>query len=283
MAFVGFFRTDTGVSARGQAFHFDLTQEEHDKLVLQYQEKRQQSNDNNQQQSSSSSPSLEYTMNRMLTDEIRVWNVGVAPPRTENITVVNQLGTNASINGRTFDWNAIHESTHKHYCYRICAGPVMDPIHRFQRWHVPADGIVVNTTLLSQTLSHFEGTHDFRPFAGSMEQLEKSAGRRVSAVRTVYKCQLIDESEKYRREGYFRIDIVLSGALYKMVRNMVGTAIDVSRGKLSEDQFLQLLDNGKGDDDDDDSPQLGRKNNKSKPAPPEGLTLEQVFYDDETF
>jgi tRNA pseudouridine38-40 synthase len=75
---------------------------------------------------------------------------------------------------------------------------------------------------------------------------------------------LVDEGD-----GNYRIEILLKGALYKMVRNMVGTALDVCKGRLEESSMLELLH---GDD-------MVRKNNKSKPAPPEGLTLENVFYD----
>ena len=257
---VGAGRTDAGVSARGQAFHFDLTTQEHESLQGLKQGKPQ--------------PPLEYAMNRMLSDDIRVWNVQPAPfvhpPASANN---NNNNNNATAK---YAWNAIHGSTHKLYSYRICTGPVMDPVHRFLRWHIPGDGMPVNTTLLEQCLRSFEGDHDFRPFAGAVEQAEKKANRSINSVRTIYKCELIDESERFGWEGYYRIDILLSGALYKMVRNMVGTAVDVSRGKVDESTFSKLLQNGMNG-----NPQLVRKDNRSKPAPPEGLCLEKVFYDDE--
>ena len=146
----------------------------------------------------------------------------------------------------------------------------MDPIYRYQRWQIPGDGDPVNVSLLRQTLKHFEGTHDFRAFAGSIEQTEKKSNQTVNCVRTIFESNLVDESDHYGREGYYRIDIQLSGALYKMVRNMVGVAVDVSRGRVSEEDFLTLLHSGG---------ELNRKDNRSKPAPPEGLTLEWVYYD----
>ena len=159
--------------------------------------------------------------------------------------------------------------------YRICL-TVMDPIYRFQRWQIPLEAYPVNLTLLEKALKEYEGTHDFRAFAGAIEQTEKKANRKVNSVRTIFECNLVDERDFYGREGYYRIDIALSGALYKMVRNMVGTVIDVSRGRMDYDTFKRFLDNEEGGAER----QLYRKDNPSKPAPAEGLTLERVFYDD---
>jgi tRNA U38,U39,U40 pseudouridine synthase TruA len=74
----------------------------------------------------------------------------------------------------------------------------------------------------------------------------------------------------------YRIDIFLVGALYKMVRNMVGTAFDVCRGRVSEEKFLELLTNPS-------ELSLSRKENLSEPARPQGLTLERVFYPNDDF
>jgi tRNA pseudouridine38-40 synthase len=93
-------------------------------------------------------------------------------------------------------------------------------------------------------------------------------------------------------EGYYRIDFLLQGALYKMVRNMVGTAMECWLGRMSEGQLVEMLrihrddkdDEGVGKEGDADAivvKRLGRKDNPCKPAPPEGLTLECVYYDDD--
>ena len=101
--------------------------------------------------------------------------------------------------------------------------------------------------------------------------LRKDGVENKDTVRTVYSCGLIDEGE-----GNYRIEIYLKGALYKMVRNMVGTAIDVAKGKFDEEKMLVMLHQKKEE-------QLVRKDNKCKPAPGEGLTLEKVYFEDDGF
>jgi len=64
---------------------------------------------------------------------------------------------------------------------------------------------------------------------------------------------------------------MLKGALYKMVRNMMGTALEVAKGRMQEQDLVALL-NRIGDET--------RKNNRCKPAPPEGLCLERVYFSD---
>ena len=60
--------------------------------------------------------------------------------------------------------------------------------------------------------------------------------------------------------------------MYKQIRNMVGTIVNVCEGKLSEERFRALLL---------PSSSSSRRDNPCKPAPPEGLTLEHVFFGDE--
>ena len=231
---VGAGRTDTGVHARGQAFHFELKPGSLKEEDL---------------------PSLEYSLNRMLRQDMRVWNIQVAPQKTK------------MLNGRevTLKWNAIHDTKGKLYTYRISAAKSMDPLERHTRFNLSwfPD---IDISILACTLKHYEGTHDFRAFAGGIDQLERKLGGEMDTKRTVYSVDLIDEGE-----GLYRIEIRLKGALYRMVRNMVGTALEVARGRISEEFFLGLLNRVDSAD---------RKKNKCKPAPPEGLTLEQVFYDD---
>jgi tRNA pseudouridine38-40 synthase len=246
---VGAGRTDAGVHARGQAFHFDLHHGE-------------QLHDNNMRQL------LQTSLNSMLPRDVRVWNLQEAPPPVTKEEASNDATTTTTTTITTFPWHVIYNCNQKLYSYRICTAASMDPLERHNRHYVDWGDMHVLT--LEWALQQFQGTHDFRAFSGAMEQKEKREGRQLGTVRTVYKVDLVDEGH-----GRYRIDFLLQGALYKMVRNMVGTALDVSRGRLEKDTFLGLLHHNTSNEVD----QFGRDDNPCKPAPPEGLTLERVFYD----
>jgi len=87
---VGAGRTDAGVHARGQAFHFDLEEGE-----IETREDEMK---------------LQRALNSMLRRDTRIWNVGRAPKavkkiRDDGTTVVHR-------------WHVIYESTKKLYSYR---------------------------------------------------------------------------------------------------------------------------------------------------------------------
>jgi tRNA pseudouridine38-40 synthase len=93
------------------------------------------------------------------------------------------------------------------------------------------------------------GTHDFSAFTNEKQD---------DNVRTLFSISL-EELDKNR------LEIVISGDkfLYKMVRNIVGTLIDIGRGKLTSiESILSSLDRTKA----------------GVTAPAHGLTLAQVFY-----
>lgn len=82
-----------------------------------------------------------------------------------------------------------------------------------------------------------------------------------------HKVSLTDEGN-----DNYRVDFMLKGALYKQVRNMMGTALEVAKSRMQEQTLIDLLNRTEDD---------VRKDNKCKPAPPEGLCLERVFFNDD--
>lgn len=98
------------------------------------------------------------------------------------------------------------------------------------------------------------GTHDYRSFAHCPEQRE-------STVRTIHTCTVIEPAP-----GIVRIDVSGSGFLYHMVRIMVGTLVEVGRGRFEPESIVDILaacDRGRA------GPTMS----------PVGLCLEWIHYD----
>lgn len=149
-------------------------------------------------------------------------------------------------------FHARYSAISKVYHYHLYLDPVADPFRTLYCYKVPHP---VNTHLLEEAATLFLGEHDFAAF--SHKAKTGSAAR--NSIRTIYRLDCCKE------EGGLRLEVEGNGFLYKMVRNIVGTLLDISRGK------LQLYD----------LPDLfaGRDRKKSgATAPAHALFLAKVVY-----
>lgn len=140
----------------------------------------------------------------------------------------------------------------KEYRYFICYGPTQLPHHRFYSWHVHDS---LNLEHMRQALHLLIGIHNFATFCNVKKNAHYS-----DYVRTIQLLELIELEEK-------RLCFRIGGNhfLYKMVRNLVGTLIDIGRGKITLERLPDILQS-------EDRPQAGVT------APAHGLFLYQVFY-----
>jgi tRNA pseudouridine38-40 synthase len=150
------------------------------------------------------------------------------------------------------DFHPRYDAVSKTYEYRIFRGEICSPFERRYLHHHPYP-LDVPRTLEAARL--FEGEHDFTAFAASDER-DKEGG---SKVRTIFSsaAELSGERLIYRVRG--------SGFLKHMVRNMVGTLLEVGKGNLDEAGLVALFEPG-----------LMRKAGPTAPAC--GLFLVKVEY-----
>ena len=119
---------------------------------------------------------------------------------------------------------------------------------RHYSWRLP---LKLNLEVMQQAAHELMGQHDFSAFC--------AAGSAVKdKVRTVQCLQVVAERD------LVLIDAVADGFLYKMLRSIVGTLVEVGRGALTPEEVREIL--ARGD------------RSVGPTAPPQGLNLWQVGY-----
>lgn len=140
----------------------------------------------------------------------------------------------------------------KTYEYRIWRGEVCPPFERQYVYHHPYP---LDEARIAEAAPVFEGEHDFSAFSASDER-DKEGG---SKVRTVF------SSRVERSPGRLIYRVRGSGFLKHMVRNLVGTLLEVGKGNLVLGDVRTLL-----------SPGVMVKAGSAAPA--RGLVLVEVEY-----
>ncbi len=116
------------------------------------------------------------------------------------------------------DFHAIRDAVRKSYRYVIQDGPIHNVFERGYCWFVPGD---LDVDSMQQAASSLQGRHDFASF-------QSAGSERATTVRDV------QQLDVRRREGdedrFIDVSISADGFLYNMVRNIVGTLVEVGRG-----------------------------------------------------
>lgn len=148
-------------------------------------------------------------------------------------------------------FHARYDVKSKVYQYRILNRSLPVAIGRQYCWFIRR---ALNHQAMQAAMAHIIGRHDFKAFEGS-------GSARAHTTRHVYSAELSGQ------EGDFLIfQIEADGFLRYMVRNMVGTLVDVGLEKLSPQDFKRILDSRD-------------RARASATAPAHGLTLIKVNYE----
>ena len=111
----------------------------------------------------------------------------------------------------------------------------------------------LNLSLLNELASMIIGTHDFTSFS------------KISSNLNSRKCNIY-ESSWYKKDNLLVYKITGNRFLHHMVRYLVGTMVEVSKGNYKKENFINLINN----------PQKKKLVFK---APPSGLFLVNVNYE----
>ena len=196
-------RTDTGVHAIGQTFHFDLSEDmmDLDRLI--------------------------YSLNSLLPPDIKI----------EDMEEVEE------------DFHARFSAKSKVYNYSIVLTSKDVFLHEVM-YLCPYE---LNLDLFKEALTHFKGKHNFRNFTSKEVDVDNFV-RDIFDIETVINDEFVNIT--FHGDGFMRY----------MIRYIVGTAIEVARGKMSVEEIDKLLD------------EQGERNIVSCKAPANGLTLVRVEY-----
>lgn len=192
---------------------------------------------------------LQFRLNQLLPHDIRIFNTDMTQQDSDIYT--NRFHAMGSANGKL-------------YTYTLCTNNIVDPLRARYCAHFYRK---FDLSLFKQSLQQFAGTHDFVSFANKVEKTREhyaDCGITLNTTRTIHNITMDDLGD-----GYYRVNIHVQSALNRMLRNVVGASLHVAEGKMDLAYLQALLEHG-----------AGRDSNPAAPAPPEGLVLEQVYYDD---
>ena len=221
-------RTDAGVHALGQVASFDLA----DPVRVP-------------------TARLAEALNGRLPADVSILEAAEAPP----------------------DFHARFSARGKEYCYSILEKRTREPLWRRTHWQVrwPLD-----TRAMQQAAGALVGEHDFAAFAAELAAREglrpEPAQRGSSTVRQVRRIEVaaapparLGRAEPAKDAREIRIHVEGSGFLYKMVRAIAGSLVEVGRGARPPEWLREVL--------------ASRDRRRAGPtAPPQGLCLVHVIY-----
>ena len=147
-------------------------------------------------------------------------------------------------------FHARYHAKSKEYKYQIFTGKVLSPFLCRYVYHLPFD---LKLEEMFAAAELFVGNHDFTPFSPAVR------GRK-NAIREVFSSSFIQQKEML----IFRIRA--NGFLQYMTRNIVGSLIEVGKGKLSRENIQEALK----------TPDLSDL--IAPTAPPQGLFLMKIEY-----
>ena len=153
------------------------------------------------------------------------------------------------------DWHACYSAKYRRYRYSIFNGSYPNLFLQNISWHKYRFRLDIN--LMKDALNDLLGLHDFAAF-------QKAGSNRSNTLTTVQDVSI------FRDGDIVTVEIQASGFLYGMVRLLMGQLVAVGEKRLSLENFRYTWRNG-------------LRSEVKEAAPPHGLCLIRVGYDEKIF
>lgn len=188
---------------------------------------------------------LHRALNRRLPSSIRIVRLTDAPP---------DFHARAGVRDKTYEYRIFQRRIPSDPNERIC----LPNIARYVwdcRWPL-------NLKPMQHAAAAFVGRHDFTSFAATdpdRTQRSEEGGQAVDNVRTIF------QSGWQSENGLLIYRVTGSGFLHHMVRNIVGTCVEMGAGRMDADAIPAIL-------------AVRDRRRAGVTAPPQGLHLVEVNY-----
>lgn len=150
----------------------------------------------------------------------------------------------------SLQFHSRYDAISKQYRYNLINHPVPSAINRHFAWWIRTP---LDLTAMKTGMKHLIGEHDFKAF-------EAAGSPRSSTVRKVFDMDICRQDKTA-----IAVDIHATGFLRYMVRNIVGTLVDVGLQKIPPDRVQYILESRD-------------RSKASATAPARGLFLMNVYY-----
>ena len=155
-----------------------------------------------------------------------------------------------NISNVTVDFDTRFNALGKAYTY-VLSSAKAGPFTNKWCWEVPYK---YDLTKMKMAASHLIGEYDFTSFAVAINKNKKNPIRKIFRI------------EFYQHQNYTCITFIGESFLYKMVRSLVGSIVQCSESRKVPSEIKTILD-------------AKDRRVAYKTAPPDGLFLMKVFYD----
>ncbi len=177
-----------------------------------------------------------------------------------------------SVERASSDFDARRSPTARRYRYSIHNAPIASPFLATSAWHVTEE---LDIAAMNEAAATIVGEHDFSSFckkpyfsrenSGVAEELAAAGLHRGHLVRRVHSAQWLVVDDSDNTGELVRFDVEAKAFCHQMVRSLVGTMVDIGKGKRPVADMARVL-------------AAKDRALASTPAPPQGLCLWEVLF-----